>query len=144
MTWLLSAALPVCGAGPESAQAPAPTAKKVPHMQKLHGDELVDPYYWMRERENPEVRAYLEKENAYADAFMKPTEAFQKTLYDEMLGRIKETDLTVPLSGRRRTSTTRAPRRESSTRSTAARRAPSRPPSRSSSTSTRSRRASAS
>ncbi len=96
VTWLLSAALPLWGAGPESAQAPAPTAKKVPHMQKLHGDELVDPYYWMRERENPEVRAYLEKENAYAEAFMKPTEALQKTLYDEMLGRIKETDLTVP------------------------------------------------
>ena len=44
VTWLLSAALPLWGAGPESAQAPAPTAKKVPHMQKLHGDELVDPY----------------------------------------------------------------------------------------------------
>ena len=143
MTWLLSAALPLWGAGPESAQAPAPTAKKVPHMQKLHGDELVDPYYWMRERENPEVRAYLEKENAYADAFMKPTEALQKTLYDEMLGRIKETDLTVPYRDRG-TSTSRAPRRESSIRSTAARRAPSRPPSRSSWTSTSSRRASAS
>ncbi len=100
VTWMLSAALPLWGAGPESAQAPAPTAKKVPHMQKLHGDELVDPYYWMRERENPEVRAYLEKENAYAEAFMKPTEALQKTLYDEMLGRIKETDLTVPYRDR--------------------------------------------
>ena len=100
VTWMLSAALPLWGGGPESAQAPAPTAKKVPHMQKLHGDELVDPYYWMRERENPEVRAYLEKENAYAEAFMKPTEALQKTLYDEMLGRIKETDLTVPYRDR--------------------------------------------
>src|SRR6185436_13946407 len=100
VTWMLSAALPLWGAGPESAQAPAPTAKKVPHMQKLHGDELVDPYFWMRERENPEVRAYLEKENAYAEAFMRPTEALQKTLYDEMLGRIKETDLTVPYRDR--------------------------------------------
>ena len=100
VTWMLSAALPAFGADAARAQAPAPTAKKVPHMQKLHGDELVDPYYWMRERENPEVRAYLEKENAYADAFMKPTEAFQKALYDEMLARIKETDLTVPYRDR--------------------------------------------
>ena len=65
-------------------------------MQTLHGDTLKDDYFWLRERENPEVRAYLEAENAYAEAFMKPTEGFQKTLYDEMLGRIKETDLTVP------------------------------------------------
>ena len=99
-TWLLSAALPVLGAAQSPAQAPAPTAKKVPHMLKLHGDELVDPYYWMRERDNPDVRAYLEKENAHAEAFMKPTEALQKTLYDEMLGRIKETDLTVPYRDR--------------------------------------------
>ena len=99
-TWMLSAGLPLLAADPAASQAAAPTAKKVPHMQKLHGDELVDPYAWMRERDNPEVRAYLEKENAYADAFMKPTEALQKALYDEMLGRIKETDLTVPYRDR--------------------------------------------
>ena len=65
-------------------------------MQTLHDETLKDDYFWMRERNNPKVRAFLEAENAYADAFMKPTEAFQKTLYDEMLGRIKETDLSVP------------------------------------------------
>jgi oligopeptidase B len=65
-------------------------------MQTLHDETLKDDYFWMRERDNPKVRAFLEAENAYADAFMKPTEAFQKTLYDEMLGRIKETDLSVP------------------------------------------------
>jgi len=48
------------------------------------------------EQPNPEVRAYLEEENAYTDAVMKPTEAFQKKLYAEMLGRIKETDVEVP------------------------------------------------
>jgi oligopeptidase B len=103
LTWTLSAGLPALAADastPETVPAPAPSAKKVPHMQKLHGDELVDPYFWMRDRDNPEVRAYLEKENAYADAFMKPTETFQKTLYDEMLARIKETDLTVPYRDR--------------------------------------------
>ena len=65
-------------------------------MQTLHGDTLEDDYFWMRERDNPKVRAFLEAENAYTDAFMKPTEPLQKTLYDEMLGRIKETDLSVP------------------------------------------------
>ena len=89
---VLAAALPLAAADIGSA----PVAKKVPHMQKLHGDELVDPYFWLRERDNPEVKAYLEKENAFAEAFMKPTEGFQKALYDEMLARIKETDLSVP------------------------------------------------
>ena len=57
---------------------------------------MVDNYFWLRDKPNPEVRAYLEAENAYTDAVMKPTEAFQKKLYDEMLGRIKETDVEVP------------------------------------------------
>ncbi len=77
-----------------------PAAKKATHMQTLHGDQLQDDYFWLRERENPEVKAYLEKENAYTNAFMKPTEGLQKTLYDEMLGRIKETDLSVPYRDR--------------------------------------------
>jgi oligopeptidase B len=62
----------------------------------LHGEKLVDEYFWLRDRKNPEVKTYLETENAYADAFMKPTEALQAKLYEEMLGRIKETDLSVP------------------------------------------------
>jgi oligopeptidase B len=88
----------VSPAGPALAGDPAapPAAQKVPHMQTLHGDTLNDDYFWLREKENPKVRAFLEAENAYTDAFMKPTEAFQKALYDEMLGRIKETDLSVP------------------------------------------------
>ena len=73
-----------------------PAAQKVPHMQTLHGETLNDDYFWMREKDNPKVRAFLEAENAYTAAFMKPTEGFQKALYDEMLGRIKETDLSVP------------------------------------------------
>ena len=76
--------------------ATPPVAKKVPHMQTLHGDKLGDEYFWLRERENPEVRKYLEAENVYTDEIMKPTGDLQKKLYDEMLGRIKETDLTVP------------------------------------------------
>ncbi len=73
-----------------------PVAKKVPKTTQVNGRTLVDNYFWLRDKKNPEVKAYLEAENAYTDAVMKPTEAFQKRLYDEMLGRIKETDVGVP------------------------------------------------
>ena len=73
-----------------------PIAKKVPHVTDINGHKLVDNYFWLRDKPNPEVRAYLEAENAYTDAVMKPTEPFQKKLYDEMLSRIKETDVDVP------------------------------------------------
>jgi oligopeptidase B len=73
-----------------------PVAKKVPHETDINGRKLVDNYFWLRDKPNPEVRAYLEAENAYADAVMKPTAAFQQTLYNEMLSRVKETDVDVP------------------------------------------------
>jgi oligopeptidase B len=73
-----------------------PVAKKVERKTTVNGDTLVDYYYWLREKKNPEVIKYLEAENAYADAVMKPTEALQQKLYDEMLARIKETDTNVP------------------------------------------------
>ena len=57
---------------------------------------MIDNYYWLREKTNPEVIAYLEAENAYTDAVMKSTENFQEALYKEMFGRIKETDVNVP------------------------------------------------
>src|SRR5882757_9727823 len=80
-----------------SSSLPAPpVAKKVPKTTEINGRTLVDNYYWLRDKKNPEVAAYLEAENAYPDAVMKPTEALQKKLYDEMLGRIKETDVEVP------------------------------------------------
>ena len=56
----------------------------------------MDPYYWLREKENPEVRAYLEAENAYADAVMAPTLPLQETLYREIVGRVQETDTSAP------------------------------------------------
>jgi len=84
-------------AADNSAPVPAPpVAKRVPKTTEVNGRTLVDNYFWLREKSNPEVRAYLEAENVYTDAVMKPTEAFQKHLYDEMLGRIKETDVDVP------------------------------------------------
>jgi len=78
-----------------SLQTP-PVAKKVPKITEVNGHKLVDNYFWLRDKKNPEVKAYLEAENAYTDAVMKPSEGLQKKLYDEMLSRIKETDVEVP------------------------------------------------
>jgi len=93
----LLALLPSIFAADNSAPLPAPpVAKKVPKTTEINGRTLVDNYFWLRDKPNPEVKAYLEAENAYTDAVMKPTEAFQKHLYDEMLSRVKETDVDVP------------------------------------------------
>ena len=73
-----------------------PVAKQVEKVHLLHGDARPDPYFWLRDKPNPEVAAYLEAENAYTDAVLKPTEPLQKSLYDEMLAHVKETDLSVP------------------------------------------------
>src|SRR6266478_5722847 len=73
-----------------------PTATIKPKIDTLHGEIRTDNYFWLREKSNPEVISYLEKENAYTTARMKHTEALQQKLYDEMLGRIKETDVSVP------------------------------------------------
>ena len=76
--------------------ATPPVAKKVHTENHINGGNLVDDYHWLREKPNPEVAQYLEAENAYTDALMKPTEALQKKLYDEMVSHIKETDVNVP------------------------------------------------
>jgi oligopeptidase B len=73
-----------------------PLARREPVETVLHGDRRVDHYAWLRHKENPEVIAYLEAENAYTDAMLRPTENFQEALYQEMLGRILQSDLTVP------------------------------------------------
>ena len=83
--------------GADTTTLPAPpVAKKDPHVTEINGRKLVDNYFWLRDKPNPEVRAYLDAENAYTDAVMKPTEPFQKKLYDEMLSHVKETDVEVP------------------------------------------------
>ncbi len=69
---------------------------QAPKTTEINGRTLVDNYYWLRDKKNPDVKAYLEAENTYTDAVMKPTEGLQKKLYDEMLSRIKETDVEVP------------------------------------------------
>ena len=80
-----------------SSSLPAPpVAKKEPKVTEINGQKLLDNYFWLRDKKNPDVKAYLDAENAYSDAVMKPTEPLQKKLYDEMLSRIKETDVEVP------------------------------------------------
>jgi oligopeptidase B len=73
-----------------------PVAEKIPKELTIHGDTRVDNYYWLNERDNPKVIDYLKAENAYKDAVMKHTEPLQKKLYDEIVGRIKKTDMSVP------------------------------------------------
>ena len=74
-----------------------PVAKRQPKTTTLHGVTLVDDYHWLREKGHPDVLAYLEAENAYVEAGMAHTAALQETLYREMLGRLKETDMSVPV-----------------------------------------------
>ena len=93
---LLLASVFVLTAADNGALPAPPVAKKVPHTTEVNGHTLVDNYFWLRDKPNPDVRAYLEAENVYTDAVMKPTEPFQKKLYDEMLSRVKETDVEVP------------------------------------------------
>ena len=73
-----------------------PCARVAPMRLEMHGVVRVDDYYWLRERDNPEVAAYLEAENEYTRQLMAPTEALQETLFAEIKGRIKQTDMSVP------------------------------------------------
>src|SRR5688572_7276798 len=91
-----------CSAGALEAQTNQktatvpPVARIVPKTDTLHGNVRVDNYFWLRERKNAEVISYLEAENAFTDAALSDTKALQEKLYNEMLGRIRQTDLTVP------------------------------------------------
>ncbi len=74
----------------------APQAKKIDKILEMHGDRRTDSYYWLNERENPEVLAYLEAENQYCDFMLKDTEDFQQQLFEEMKSRYKEDDQSLP------------------------------------------------
>ena len=73
-----------------------PFAPQRPRILEAHGDRRVDPYYWLREKGNPEVIHYLEAENSYADAVMASTVPLQERLYREIVGRVQETDTSAP------------------------------------------------
>ena len=74
----------------------APVAKILPKQLKKHNEVRIDNYYWLNDRENPEVIDYLNQENAYYDSMTAHTKEFQKELFEEMKGRIKEDDQSVP------------------------------------------------
>jgi oligopeptidase B len=74
----------------------APIAKKIPHIIENHGHERTDNYYWLNERENPEVIAYLEAENAYMNEMLGSTKDLQNEIFEEIKARIKQDDNSVP------------------------------------------------
>src|SRR6202008_33660 len=81
-----------------SDNAPTPpVAPLIEHREVRHGETVIDNYFWLREKSNPAVTKYLEAENAYTAALTKDLQPFADKLYDEMLGRIKQTDLSVPV-----------------------------------------------
>ena len=80
----------------KNSEVKPPIGKKIPHELEKHGDIRVDNYFWMKDREHPEVIDYLNAENAYCDAKMEHTMNFQKDLFEEMKARIKEDDSSVP------------------------------------------------
>ena len=89
---LLLLALTGCG----KEQAPAPAPEKRPVTLELHGDARVDDYFWLRERENPDVIAYLEAENAYTEKTLQPFKGLQGVLFDEMKARLRQDDESAP------------------------------------------------
>lgn len=80
---------------PENLPTP-PKAEKIAHEREIHGLKLTDEYFWLRERDNPKVLEHLKAENEYTRVMTSHTEPLQSELYQEMLGRIKQTDLSVP------------------------------------------------
>jgi oligopeptidase B len=79
-----------------TAQTP-PVAPRVEHQEVRHGETVVDNYFWLREKSNPEVVKYLQAENAYTAEMTKDLQPFADSLYKEMLSHIKQTDLGVPV-----------------------------------------------
>jgi oligopeptidase B len=81
---------------PLNHQPLPPVAPRKPQTFMTHGDNRTDDYFWLREKDNPDVLRYLEEENRYTEAEMQPSEALRERLYREFLARIQETDLSVP------------------------------------------------
>jgi len=81
---------------PKSTLIEAPVADKIKMELTIHDDARIDNYFWLNDRENKDVIAYLEAENKYTKAVLKHTEAFQNKIFKEMVSRIKQTDQSVP------------------------------------------------
>ena len=80
-----------------SGGAVPPVAKRVESRREFHGDVFIDPYEWLREKSDPEVIAYLDAENSYADQSTADLESLRQKIFDEIKARTKETDLSVPI-----------------------------------------------
>lgn len=89
-------AAPAPQAAPASTLTPPAAEARAHEVTAPHGHARTDEYYWLRERENPRVIEYLEAENRYTEAVMAGTEALQEELFQEIRGRIQETDMSVP------------------------------------------------
>jgi oligopeptidase B len=88
---------PLIAAGPAAADtATPPVAAKKPKDVSVHGDRRIDDYFWLREKDNPEVQAHLQAEAAYAEAWYKPYAASTERLFEEMKGRVQQRDSSVP------------------------------------------------
>jgi len=94
---LLALLAPVLAWSQAQPSAEPPVAPRIDHREVRHGATVVDPYFWLREKSNPKVVEYLQAENAYTAAITKGIQPFADALYTEMLGRIKQTDLSVPV-----------------------------------------------
>ena len=82
---------------PADAGVAPPVARVIPEQLETHGHTRIDNYYWLNQRDNPAVIEYLEEENAYTDALMAHTGGLQEELFEEIKGRIKQSDLSVPV-----------------------------------------------
>jgi oligopeptidase B len=91
-TLLLLGVLASCGPQPKKADLDPPVARQIEELLIAHGDTRIDFYYWMNDRTNPEVIAYLEAENDYREAMMVHTEDLQETLFSEMQARVPQDD----------------------------------------------------
>lgn len=93
----LAAAFAACHPASAQTMNQPPKAPTVPHVSTWHGQELGDPWFWLRQKDSPAVLSHLKAENAYTEAATAGLAGFSRTLYDEMLGRIQQTDLDVPV-----------------------------------------------
>jgi oligopeptidase B len=97
---ILMVVILMASTAPSNSTPEPPRAEQRPVELTAHGDVRIDEYYWLRERENPEVIAYLEAENAYRDAVLAPVADLREELYEEIVGRLAQDDASVPVFSR--------------------------------------------
>ncbi len=96
-------AIAICCCCPTSTRAEDPSppvAPKRAYSFDFHGTKIDDPYFWMKDKKDPEVIRYLDSENSYRETMTNSLKGFEDKLYDEMLSHIKQTDLSVPVQDR--------------------------------------------